>query len=140
MSNVRPFRNSSVHHSDDDQQVVEKPDTQKLQRVLTDLIDATASFQKVPRDREIRLRNFRSDRFTLRDDLIVVLEERGDQYIANSFDTGQYSLGHSPEDAIYNLCSLLEEYYDLLSEDEERLSTSLRAHLSYLRSILQERE
>jgi hypothetical protein len=99
----------------------------------------------VPRDlpgslvREVRIRNFRSERLDLVDDLVVVLEERSGQYIANSYDTGQYGYGLSPDDALQHLCSVIEDYYDLLVEDEGRLSQPLQAHLRYLRSILRER-
>lgn len=105
---------------------------------------APASAQRCPvcdgrgRDREIKLRNFRSARFTLTEELIVLLEERDGQYVASSFDTGQYGHGYSPEDAIAHLCSVVEEYFDLLCEDEGRLSEQRQAHLRYLRSILRE--
>jgi len=115
----------------------EKPDIEKLQRLLGEMLDSTISAVRKPeRDREIRIRNFRSDRFKLIDDLIVVIEARGDQYIANSYDTGQYGIGSSPDSAIHDLCSVLEDYYDLLTEDENCLSTHLSLHLQYLNSIL----
>ena len=115
------------------------PDPAELQRLLGTLVDAI-NFRPLRRsDREVRIRNFRSERFTLRDDLIVVLEERDGQYLASSFDTGQYGIGYSPDDAIDNLCSVLEDYYDLLTEDEEHLSRHLKSHLRYLRSILEVR-
>ncbi|HZF07702.1 MAG TPA: hypothetical protein VFE33_02830 [Thermoanaerobaculia bacterium] len=138
MSNLRTFPNP---HSDDehDSSVPEKPDSEKLQRLLGNLIDATSSLPQ-RRDREIRIRNFRSDRLELIDDLNVIMEDRDGQYIANSYDTGQYGHGFSPDDAIYNLCSVLEDYYDLLIEDEERLSEPLKAHLRYLRATLRTRK
>ena len=138
MSNVKPFRHPGADEGDDP--VVAIPDSAKLQKLVGDLVAATsAPTAKAPRDKEIRIRNFRSERFVLADDLIVVLEERDSHYLANSYDTGQYGYGHSPDDAIADLCSVLEDYFDLLNEDEDRLSPNLRAHLLYLRSILRER-
>ena len=89
-----------------------------------------------PKAQEIRIRNFRSDRLELAEELIVILEEREGEYIANSYDTGQYGHGYSPDEAIEHLCSVLEDYYDLLGEDEGHLSPPLSAHLRYFRSIL----
>jgi hypothetical protein len=137
MTNIRSFR--KPHPEAQHDRAPEAPDTEKLQHLLS-VLNAASQAKPVARDREIRIRNFRSDRLELLDDLIIVLEERGDQYLANSYDTGQYGIGYSPDAAIQDLCSVLEDYYDLLAEDEERLSESLKAHLRYLRSILRERE
>jgi hypothetical protein len=100
-----------------------------------DLVETSALKSKA-----IHLRNFRSERLELIDDLVVFLEERDDAYLANSYDTGQYGYGHSPDDAIQHLCSVLEDYYGLLLEDEGRLSSGLEGHLRYLKSILRERQ
>ncbi len=126
-----------------DHAVPENPDPEKLQKLLSQLVEATSSLSSStppPRDREIPVRNFRSDRYELTEALIVVMEERDGQYIANSYDTGQYGHGYSPDDAIQHLCSVLEDYYELLSDEEGRLSEGLRSHLRYLRSILRIRE
>jgi hypothetical protein len=128
-------------HLDPDQKDValEQPNVEQLQSILSRLSSFTSLAPKRD-DREIRIRNFRSDRLELTDDLLIVIEDRDDQYIANSYDTGQYSLGCCPDDAIQNLCSVIEDYYDLLREDEERLSEALRGHLRYLRAILRDRQ
>jgi hypothetical protein len=133
---VLPFRHLDHLH---DQPVPENPDPEKLQRLLGLLVDATSSLLKEPRYYEVRIRNFRSGRLKLVDDLIVLIEDYGDQFAANSYDTGQYGFGYSPDDAIQHLCSVLEDYYDLLLEDEGHLSPPLEAHLRYLEAILQER-
>ena len=141
MSNVKPFRHP---HADDNeaQPVVAVPDSAKLQRLVGELVAvASATTAKVSRDKEVRLRNFRSPTYELVDDLIVVVEERGGgEYVASSFDTGQYGHGYSPDAAIQNLCSVLEDYYELLVEDEGHLSERLEGHLRYLRAILRERK
>jgi hypothetical protein len=138
MNKLAFFPNQEHDHAADNSDA-KSPDPAELQRLLGTLADAIGHRPARNVDREIRIRNFRSERFTLRDDLIVTLEERGNQYVATSFDTGQYSVGFSPEDAISNLCSMIEDYYALLIEEQERLSAPLQAHLGYLRSILQER-
>lgn len=96
---------------------------------------------KEPRRSEVitvRLRNFRSEKYILVQDLIVSLERIDDQFLACSYDTDQYGHGFCPEDAIGHLCSVLEDYYDLLQEEEANLSAPLGAHLRYLNSILRE--
>lgn len=132
MGKITAFR-SSPGHVDDQQEA--SPDPETLQKVLAGLVSALSPARSQGA-LEIRIRNFRSDRFDLVDDLIVVLEERDGQYVANSYDTGQYGHGYSPDDAIQHLCSVLEDYYDLLLEDEGQLSSALSAHLHYLRRIL----
>lgn len=107
--------------------------------LLPDTSETSFASSPGPKAQEIRIRNFRSDRLELVEELIVVLEEREGEYIANSYDTGQYGHGYSPDEAIEHLCSVLEDYYDLLREDEGHLSPSLNAHLRYLRSVLRER-
>ena len=89
--------------------------------------------------RTIRIRTFRSPRYELVEDLVVALEQEGDQVLACSYDTGQYGRGLTPENAIHNLCAVLEEYYELLQEDSARLSPRLATHLAYLASILRRR-
>lgn len=138
MSNVKNFPNKFLHPDPDhDERTPEAPDIEKLQRLLGEM---TAGFsQRAAREREVRIRNFRSSRFELEDDLLVVLEEQDDYCIATSYDTGQYGYGFSAEDAIYHLCSVLEDYYDLLLEDQGHLSARLESHLRYLRRVLRER-
>lgn len=82
------------------------------------------------------IRNFRSEKYALIDDLAVMLEETEDGYIARSYDTGQYGIGVSSDDAIQHLCSVLEDYYELLREERGNLSRPLEAHLRYLDSVL----
>lgn len=138
--NLVRFPGPDAEHHDD--AVVQKsPDPQELQRVFGQLVDALSLRPKVRTEREIRIRNFRSARFALTQDLIVVLEEEEEDghCIAHAYDTGQYGYGFSPDDAILHLCSVLEDYYDLLVEDEGRLSPRLESHLRYLREALKER-
>jgi predicted RNase H-like HicB family nuclease len=138
VNNLKQFRHPELDRVDEP--VATGPDAEKLQRLLGQLVEATSGLgSQAPRDREVRIRNFRSERMELLDDLIIVIEQRGNQYVATSYDTGQYGHGYSPDDAIQELCSAIEDYHDLLTEDEERLSPHLQAHLRYLRSILRER-
>lgn len=144
MNNLVTFPNlnpSRDHGDSDDSPDAKTLDPRELQRLVEQLA-ATVSPQTSPRgaEREIRIRNFRSDRWSLAEDMYVSLEERGGQYIATSYDTGQYGHGYSPDAAIFDLCSVLEQYYDLLAEDEGHLSAPLQAHLRYLRSALRERK
>src|SRR6185295_16611868 len=133
MNNVRRF----PHPPDQDGEVATPADTERLQKLIRDVVEETSSAATAPQDKEIRIRNFRSAKYDLIDDLIIVIEERGGgEYVANSFDTGQYGHGYSPDAAIQHLCSILEDYYELLLEDESRLSERLNAHLRYLRLIL----
>jgi predicted RNase H-like HicB family nuclease len=138
MNDLAFFPNREHDHKEDSDS--KSPDPEELLRLLGPLVDAIG-----PRARrsaqELRIRNFRSDKYQLLDDLIVFLEERGGgEYVATSYDTGQYGHGYSPDSALQNLCSVLEDYYELLLEDEGHLSQRLNAHLRYLRSILRVRE
>jgi hypothetical protein len=87
----------------------------------------------------VRIRNFRSDRYRLTEDLVVTLDEEKGQVVASSYDTGQYGYGPNAELAIEHLCAVLEDYYELLLEDRDKLSPRLESHLRYLDSILQPR-
>ncbi|HEX4966190.1 MAG TPA: hypothetical protein VF173_35605 [Thermoanaerobaculia bacterium] len=139
MSILKMVPRQHPNHSQDEQ-VVGGPNLEELQRLLGDLFKSGAPLPATRGEKEIRIRNFRSDRFELTDDLLIAIEERGDEYVATSYDTGQYGIGYSPEDSIQDLCSVLEEYFDVLAEDEERLGRDLKVHLVYLRSILRERQ
>ena len=90
-----------------------------------------------PVERQVRLRNFRSESYRLVDDLAVSLEEQGDHVVARSYDTGQYADGPSTDDALRNLCSTIEEYYEILQEERSNLSRPLAAHLRYLDAVLE---
>lgn len=87
--------------------------------------------------RTVHIRNFRSDRYRLMEDLAVSIEEENGQVIASSYDTDQYGYGPNAELAIQHLCAVLEDYYDLLQEDRDRLSLRLESHLRYLDSVLE---
>lgn len=89
-----------------------------------------------PAERWVRIRNFRSERYVLTDDLVVMIEEMPDEFIARSYDTGQYGCGVSADDAIESLCVVLEEYYEILQQDRGNLSRPLESHLRYLDSVL----
>lgn len=136
---VSPLRRRHPDH--DPGQAPEAPDNEKLKRLLAGVFEALSQrSESNRREHIVPIRNFRSDRLELTEELIVALEEREGQYVATSYDTGQYGHGYSPDDAIEDLCSVIEDYYDLLLEDEERLSEQLKGHLRYLRSILRERK
>ena len=137
MSNIRQFRHPPHHN----EEVATPADTQRLQKLIRDVMEETSSSPAISTEKEVRLRNFRSAKYELSDDLFILLEEReGGEYIATSFDTGQYGHGYSPDAAIQHLCSVLEDYYELLLEDEGHLSERLEGHLRYLRSILRVRK
>jgi hypothetical protein len=59
-----------------------------------------------------------------------------DGYVVRSYDTGQYGIGISADDAIEHLCAVLEDYYDLLQEERGSLSRPLESHRRYLDSVL----
>ena len=84
----------------------------------------------------VHIRNFRSETYRLRDDLIVSLGREEGQWVATSYDTGQYGTGVSPEDAIEHLLLVLEDYYEILQEESGNLGRQLKGHLRYLDSIL----
>lgn len=109
--------------------------------IATSMLQALSLIaERRPRNRDhlIRIRNFRSEKYELTEDLIVSLEEERGQYLAFSYDTGQYGYGLSPDDAIARLCSVLEDYYELLLEDRASLSDTLAGHLRYLETVLKE--
>jgi len=115
------------------------PGPEDFKRLVGLLVDAVGSVPRARSEREITVRNFRSSRFELAEPMAVTLEEIDGQHLATSYDTGQYGHGFSPDEALHHLCSVLEDYYGLLLEDEGRLSPWLEGHLRYLRAILRER-
>ena len=143
MTNVKQFRHADYDRKEKEpQQVLGEQDREQLRGLLGQALDALSAHHssRTP-ERGIRIRNFRSEKYQLTEDLLVVLEERGDgEYVASSYDTDQYGHGYSPDAAIDHLCSVLESYYDLLLEDQGHLSKRLDGHLRYLKQILRERE
>jgi hypothetical protein len=138
MTGVSRFRLLHPDHAPSDEPAA--PDPEKFQHLVGLLLDVVGSVPKRGSEHEVSMRNFRSDRLELTEPLMVTLEEIDGQYLATSYDTGQYGHGFSPDSALQHLCSVVEEYYDLLLEDEGHLSPRLESHLRYLRSILRERK
>lgn len=108
-----------------------------LADVVREVLDSVRQEPPAYVERLVHIRNFRSERYKLLEDLAVALQETEDACIARSYDTGQYGMGISADDAIDHLCSVLEEYYELLQEDRGNLSRPLESHLRYLDAILQ---
>ncbi|HKI05876.1 MAG TPA: hypothetical protein VKK31_28100 [Thermoanaerobaculia bacterium] len=94
------------------------------------------SVENGPYPRTVHIRNFRSDRYRLTEDLAVAIDGENGQVVASSYDTDQYGYGPTAELAIEHLCAVLEDYYELLLEDQGRLSPRLESHLRYLESVL----
>lgn len=115
------------------------PNVEELVSAARNFASAHPYQSSSPRSREIRIDNFRSDRYKLLSPLVAYLENQSDYFVAESFDTNQYGEGFSPEDAITMLCEMIEDYYELLIEDERILGRIPKGHLRYLRSILAER-
>jgi hypothetical protein len=108
-----------------------------LGEVVRGVLDKMRQDGRIDRsERLAHLRNFRSKTYRLTDDLAISIEETAEGFIARSYDTGQYGWGISPDDAIANLCGVLEDYYEILQEERDSLSAALEAHLSYLASVL----
>jgi hypothetical protein len=142
-NNLVPFPGKHSDHADEQAESASAnpPNPEELQRLLGQLAEAISQpLVEAKGSQEVTIRNFRSERLELIDDLMVVIEERAGQYIANSFDTGQYGHGYSPDMAIFHLCSVIEDYYELLLEDEGHLGPILESHLTYLRTILRVRQ
>jgi predicted RNase H-like HicB family nuclease len=114
----------------------EKLEPEVLSRILSEL-GAMARSAPVSDVQVFPIRNFRSDNYRLKGELVVVLEEQDGQYVASSYDTNQYGYGDSPDEAITHLCSAIETYYEILLEDEGRLTPALDTNLRYLRSELE---
>jgi hypothetical protein len=133
-----------LHEQEQGQQDRQRTDHQDLVDSIPVILNSLAAIgpgkHDAPEDRTVRIRNFRSDKYKLNSDLIVNIEQEGDQFLACSYDTDQYGHGYSSEDAIQHLCSVLEDYYELLQEDRDSLSGPLQSHLRYLESILEKLE
>lgn len=86
----------------------------------------------------MHIQSFGSERYRLTEDLIVAIKEKG-QVVASSYDTDQYGCGATVELAIEHLCAVLEDYYELLQEDRDKLGPRLESHLRYLDSVLASR-
>lgn len=135
---VVPFPQTSDPHREPVD--IGMPDVERLQEGLKTLAHVLASRRRQePQERECRLRNFRSDRYRLKDDLLITIEERNGEFVTTSLDTDQYGHGFSQEDAIQSLCEVIEEYYETLQDEEGSLAPALNSHLRYLRDILEER-
>lgn len=130
-----------LHEQEEVQPEGHRTDEQDLINSIPEILETLAAIgprrQQVSEDRLVRIRNFRSDKYELNSDLIVNIEQEGDQFLACSYDTDQYGHGYSSDDAIHHLCSVLEDYYELLQEDRVSLSGPLQSHLRYLESILE---
>lgn len=117
------------------------PNPEDLSKALEDLLSSLnakeSSNSKKSITKELSLRNFRSDKYRLTEPLSVSLEEEDGTFVATSYDTAQYGVGICPEDALEHLCAVVEDYYELLLEDRERLGRQPRAHLKYLERVLE---
>lgn len=87
----------------------------------------------------VRIKNFRSPRLRLREELLVHFEREGPVFVAWSHDTGQYGSGFCVDDAIQNLCEIIEDYYDLLEEESGALAPRLASHRRFLHDVLEPR-
>jgi hypothetical protein len=112
-------------------------DPNDLQELIARALQTIQSASPHASVRTIQLRNFRCHRYRLTEPLAVTLEEEGDVWVAVNYDTAQYGQGPSPEDAIEDLCRRLEEYFDLLHAERQRLGRQPKQHLAYLTSILE---
>lgn len=140
MNDLLSFVPPSHHKPDPSESQKDPPTFEELQEAVGRLVGLAGSARRERHEREYRLRNFRSEKHKLTDDLIVVIEEIDGQFVASSLDTDQYGHGFSQEDAIQSLCEVIEEYYEVLQEEEGRLAPALESHLRYLRDILEERK
>jgi hypothetical protein len=107
-----------------------------LATVVREVLDSVRHEPSHTPERQVHIRNFRSTTYKLTDDLVVMIEETDDGFVARSYDTGQYGVGVSSDDAIGHLCAVLEEYYEILQEERGNLSRPLESHLHYLDGVL----
>ncbi len=90
--------------------------------------------------RVYRLRELESDRYALRKVLFVQIEqtEDGETFIAKIPWLDVFGLGETEEEAVEDFQSSLIEDYELLKEEEDRLSNHLHKHLADLTTVLRE--
>jgi|GEM_PF-4012194 len=63
----------------------------------------------------------------------VTIEEDGDFFIVSDSEISKYGIGDTREEAIEDYKSVILEYFEILNENEEKLSEHLKRHLYYLR-------
>ena len=87
-----------------------------------------------------RLRELESDRYALRKVLFVQIEKTEDRetFIAKIPWLDVYGLGPTEEQAVEDFQLSLIEDYELMKEEEDRLSDHLHNHLADLTTILRE--
>ena len=84
----------------------------------------------------IHIKNLRSDRYRLKEEIPIFLAEENDASVAIWYDIGQFGTGPSEEDAIQDLCETIVEYFELLKY-EQNLSEQLQSHHKFLLSIIE---
>lgn len=89
-------------------------------------------------EKTIHIKNLRTNRYRLKEEIPVFLTEENDSAVAIWYDIGQYGTGASEEDAIQDLCETIVEYFELLT-NEQNLSGQLQSHHQFLLSILETR-
>ena len=90
--------------------------------------------------RVYRLRELKSDKYVLRKALFVQIEKTqdGETFIAKIPWLDVYGLGETEEQAVEDFQLSLIEDYELMKEEEDRLSDHLHNHLADLTTILRE--
>lgn len=86
----------------------------------------------------IHIKNLRSNRYRLKEEIPIYLAEENDSAAAIWYDIGQYGTGPSEEDAIQDLCETIVDYFELLT-NEQNLSEQLQSHHQFLLSIIETR-
>lgn len=85
---------------------------QQIQKLEAKLMLLPQSFPK-----QIQLFNLRSTEYALTQPISVFLEEDQGQYVATFFDTGDFGVGETEQEAIDDLCSnVIAEYESLWTE------------------------
>ena len=87
-----------------------------------------------------RLKELKSDKYVLRKALFVQIEKTqdGETFIAKIPWLDVYGLGETEEQAVEDFQLSLIEDYELMKEEEDRLSDHLHNHLADLTTILRE--
>ena len=87
-----------------------------------------------------RLKELKSDKYVLRKALFVQIEktQNGETFIAKIPWLDVYGLGKTEEQAIEDFQLSLIEDYEIMKEEEHRLSDCLHKHLADLTTVLRE--
>ncbi|MBM3241968.1 hypothetical protein FJZ31_37330 [Candidatus Poribacteria bacterium] len=107
---------------------------QQIQKLEAKLMLFPQSFPK-----QIQLFNLRSTEYALTQPISVLLEEDQEQYVATFFDTGDFGVGETEQEAIDDLCSNIIAEYESLRTETAKLGQLPAQTWAFLSGLIRKR-